>query len=98
MPTLIARFMAPTWGPSGADRTQVGAMLAPELCYPGVRLTMLVKAARVVQLRWYQKAVMLAIFSSLAAQEVVIQTTSGTASDDKVIKMTTFWFQCIKHT
>ena len=27
--TLIARFMGPTWGPSGADRTQVGAMLAP---------------------------------------------------------------------
>ena len=26
---LIARFMAPTWGPSGADRTQVGQMLAP---------------------------------------------------------------------
>ena len=29
--TLIARFMGPTWGPSGADRTQVGSMLAP--CY-----------------------------------------------------------------
>ena len=28
-PTLIARFMGPTWGPSGADRTQVGRMLAP---------------------------------------------------------------------
>ena len=27
--TLIARFMGPTWGPSGADRTQVGLMLAP---------------------------------------------------------------------
>ena len=27
--TLIARFMGPTWGPSGADRTQVGPMLAP---------------------------------------------------------------------
>ena len=26
--TLIARFMGPTWGPSGADRTQVGPMLA----------------------------------------------------------------------
>ena len=24
-----ARFMGPTWGPSGADRTQVGPMLAP---------------------------------------------------------------------
>ena len=27
--TLRARFMGPTWGPSGADRTQVGPMLAP---------------------------------------------------------------------
>ena len=27
--TPIARFMGPTWGPSGADRTQVGPMLAP---------------------------------------------------------------------
>ena len=26
---LIASFMGPTWGPSGADRTQVGPMLAP---------------------------------------------------------------------
>ena len=25
---LIARFMRPTWGPSGADKTQVGPMLA----------------------------------------------------------------------
>ena len=27
--TQIARFMRPTWGPPGADRTQVGPMLAP---------------------------------------------------------------------
>ena len=27
--TQIARFMGPTWGPSGADRTQMGPMLAP---------------------------------------------------------------------
>ena len=26
---LITRFMGPTWGPSGANRTQVGPMLAP---------------------------------------------------------------------
>ena len=29
MISLIARFMGSTWGPSGADRTQVGPMLAP---------------------------------------------------------------------
>ena len=27
--TLIARFTGPTWGPPGADRTQVGPMSAP---------------------------------------------------------------------
>ena len=27
--SLIARFMGPTWGPSGADRTHGGPMLAP---------------------------------------------------------------------
>ena len=27
--SLTARFMGPIWGPSGADRTQVGPMLAP---------------------------------------------------------------------
>ena len=27
--TLITRFMGPTWGPSGADMTQAGPMLAP---------------------------------------------------------------------
>ena len=27
--SLIARFMGPTWGPSGTDRSQVGPMLAP---------------------------------------------------------------------
>ena len=27
--SLIARFMGPTWGPSGADRIQVGPVLAP---------------------------------------------------------------------
>ena len=27
--SLIARFMGPIWGPSGADRSQVGPMLVP---------------------------------------------------------------------
>ena len=35
--TLIARFMGPTWGPSGADRTQVGPMLAPWTLLSGYR-------------------------------------------------------------
>ena len=32
---LIARLMGPTWGPSGADRTQVGPMLPHEPCFLG---------------------------------------------------------------
>ena len=36
----IARFMGPTWGPSGADRTQVGPMLAPWTLLSGTPTTM----------------------------------------------------------
>ena len=32
----IARFMRPTWGPSGADRTQVGSILAPWTLLSGI--------------------------------------------------------------
>ena len=32
---LIARFMGPTWGPSGAERTHVGPMLAPCILLSG---------------------------------------------------------------
>ena len=34
--SLTARFMGPTWGPSGADRTQVGPMLDPWTLLSGV--------------------------------------------------------------
>ena len=43
--SLIARFMGPTWGPSGADRTQVGTMLAPWTLLSGLSL----------ESRWIQK-------------------------------------------
>ena len=33
--SLIARFMGPKWDPSGADRTQVGLMLAPRSLVSG---------------------------------------------------------------
>ena len=33
--TPIARFMGPTWGPSGADRAQVGPCWPHQLCYLG---------------------------------------------------------------
>ena len=38
MPSLITMFMGPTWGPTGADRTQVGPMLAPWTLLSGVPL------------------------------------------------------------
>ena len=34
---LIVRFVGPTWGPSGADRTQVGPMLVPRTLLSGLR-------------------------------------------------------------
>ena len=34
--SLIARFMGPTWGPSGADRPQVGPILAPWTLLSGI--------------------------------------------------------------
>ena len=37
--SLIARFMGPTCGPSGADRTQVGPMLVPWTLLSGVIFT-----------------------------------------------------------
>ena len=40
--SLIARFMGPTWGPSGAARTQFGPMLAPWTFLSG----MLINASR----------------------------------------------------
>ena len=35
MGTIIAKFLGPTWSPSGADRTQVGPMLAPGILLSG---------------------------------------------------------------
>ena len=43
MISLIAKFMGPTWGPSGTDRTQVGPMLAPLTWPSGMR-----------HISWYQ--------------------------------------------
>ena len=36
--SLIARFMGPTWGPPGADRTHVGPMWAPWKLLSGISL------------------------------------------------------------
>ena len=39
-PTLIARLMESTWGPTGADRTQVGPMLATWTLLSGYKYSM----------------------------------------------------------
>ena len=44
--SLIARFMGPTWGPSGDDRTQGGSMLAPSTLLSGVFLEMLLSCTK----------------------------------------------------
>ena len=68
MKPLIARFMGPTWGPSGADRTQVGPMLGP--------WTLL--SARDVRKRTERSKLDLTKLPALAATEVVKMITSGT--------------------
>ena len=35
MPTQIANFMGPIWGPPGSCRPHKGPMLAPRTCYQG---------------------------------------------------------------
>ena len=40
--SLRARFVGPTWGPPGADRTQVGPMLAPWTLLSGVGMLTLI--------------------------------------------------------
>ena len=45
-------------------------------------------------IHWNKNVVILTKFSSLAALEVVILTTSSAASDEHFIKMKTFPFQC----
>ena len=48
---LIARCVGPTWGPSGADRTQVGPMLAPWTLHLG---DLTVTATLILKETWYQ--------------------------------------------
>ena len=48
--SLIARFLGPTWGPSGTNRSQVGPMLAPWTLLSGMLV-------RIVQLALTSKTV-----------------------------------------
>ena len=43
IPPLIAKFMGPTWCPSGSDRTQMGPMLVPWTLLSGTLLIKVLK-------------------------------------------------------
>ena len=57
--SLIVRFIGPTWGPSWADRTQMGPMLAPWTLLSGVffinNFCLIIHANKGVSLQWYHK-------------------------------------------
>ena len=48
----MARFMGPTWGPSGADRTQVGPMLTPWTLLSGSATTGLINSNSILHVNW----------------------------------------------
>ena len=50
--SLIAKFMGPTWGPSGAGRTQVGPMLAPWILQSGMRSKLLALNLCFIGIKW----------------------------------------------
>ena len=51
--SLIARLMGPTWGPAGADRTQVGPMLATWTCYLGSPTQLCWRGHNLPLRQWY---------------------------------------------
>ena len=50
--TTVARFMGPTWGPSGANRTQVGPMVAPWTLLSGKSFGVMNHIAARLQPQW----------------------------------------------
>ena len=48
----IARFMGPTWGPPGADRTKVGPMFAPWTLLSGVWSELSCSTQALTTLQW----------------------------------------------
>ena len=53
------------------------------------------KGVKFTLVHWNRNAIILTIFSLLAAPEVVKMTTSGAASNENIVKMTTFLFQLV---
>ena len=68
VPALIARFMGPIWGPSGADRTQVSPMLAPWILLSGCRCSNSAKSSTAEcwwQRNWYFMSIFRVLVISL---------------------------------
>ena len=80
--TLIARFMGPTWGPSGADRTQVGPMLAPWTLLSG-KISRSVDSARSYRSEIWQDSWQ--ILGRIAADSLIIKFDSKLFSNREAI-------------
>ena len=52
LPTIIARLIGPTWGPSGANSTRVGPMLAPLTLLSGYICIPIWKSNTILQYRY----------------------------------------------
>ena len=75
--TLTAKLMGPAWGPSGADRTQVGLMLAPWTLLSGYLRFFLEINSTPQGLAWYHTSpvcVLLLSYSYIRYQMGVIMT------------------------
>ena len=71
-----------------------GYIQLPSLLYEGNVSAQMMVPKPSHYLHWNKNVVILTKFSSLAALDVVILTTSSAASDEHFIKMKTFPFQC----
>ena len=67
MLSLIARFMGPTWGPYGADKTQVGPMLAPKTLLSGIVCYMYQGNCMGHKLYWKSHKAMVQCFDKIIA-------------------------------
>ena len=76
--SLIARFMGPTWGSSGANRIQVGPMLAPWTLLSGVAQWESLR-------RNYQNLICISNDKILGSTEFMVKTNSTVFTDDNFI-------------
>ena len=82
--SLKARFMGPTWGPSGADRTQVGPMLAPWTLLSGVhKLWIMISLYLMVLEHHYSDVIMYAMASQNTGVSIVCSNVCSDAGQRK---------------